>query len=81
MALRLLIVDDHSDSADTLALLLRHHGFDVQVAYEGQKAIEVARSFRPDVFIVDLAMPVLDGFRLAEPCERCPSLNRPSSWP
>ena len=75
MSLRLLIVDDNSDSADTLALILQHRGFDVRVAYQGQKAIEVARSFRPNVFIVDLAMPILDGFRLAERLRAMPELE------
>jgi CheY-like chemotaxis protein len=65
MSLRLLIIDDNRDSADTLALLLQRVGFEVRVAYEGQQAIEAARSFKPDVFIVDLAMPIMDGFQLA----------------
>ena len=66
MALRLLVVDDNPDSADTLALLLRSLGHEVCVAYEGQQAIDAAFSFHPDVLIVDLAMPVLDGFTVAK---------------
>jgi CheY-like chemotaxis protein len=75
MALRLLIVDDNRDSADTFAVLLQHQGFDVRVAYEGQQAIEAARSFQPDVFIVDLVMPVLDGFQLAKRLRAMPEFE------
>ena len=47
-------------------MLLRSQGFDVFVAYDGQQAIEVAHSCHPSVLIVDLAMPILDGFELAK---------------
>ncbi|HTU26320.1 MAG TPA: response regulator [Pirellulales bacterium] len=66
MPLQLLIVDDNRESADTLAFLLRRHNFTVDVAYDGKQAIEAAVSCRPDVFIVDLVMPHLDGFELAK---------------
>jgi len=66
MSLRLLIVDDNRDSADSLALLLRSLGHEVCVAYDGQQAIDAAISFHPNVLIVDLAMPVLDGFTVAK---------------
>ena len=66
MPLRLLIVDDNRDSADSLALLLESQGFAVCVAYDGLQAIDAALSFRPDVLIVDLVMPALDGFQVAK---------------
>jgi CheY-like chemotaxis protein len=75
MALRLLIVDDNRDSADSLALLLERQGFDVCVAYEGQQAIESALSFRPDVLIVDLIMPMLDGFQVAKKLRGMPEFQ------
>ena len=75
MTLRLLIVDDNRDSADTLGLLLKHEGFDVQVAYDGQQAMDLALSFRPEVLIVDLVMPVLDGFQLARQLRAMPEFE------
>jgi CheY-like chemotaxis protein len=65
MALRLLVVDDNRDGADTLAMLLQSRGFEVRVAYNGEQAIETALSFCPDVLIVDLLMPAPDGFEVA----------------
>ena len=62
---RLLIADDQKDSAETLAMLLRMEGFDVEVAYDGQQALETALTFRPDILILDLNMPALDGFQVA----------------
>jgi CheY-like chemotaxis protein len=72
MPLRLLIVDDNRDSADSLAMLLGAQGFAVCVAYDGQQAIDNARSFHPDVFIVDLVMPGLDGFQVAKQLRATP---------
>ncbi len=65
MTLRLLVVDDHRDVVDGLKLLLEHAGFEVKPAYSGQQAIEAAQSFHPDVFILDLGMPGMDGFQVA----------------
>jgi DNA-binding response OmpR family regulator len=76
MTLRLLIVDDNRDSADSLAMVLQHQGFDVRVAYEGQQAVEVARSFYPEVLIVDLVMPILDGFQLAKQLRHMPEFEK-----
>ena len=65
MTLRLLVVDDHRDVVDGLMLLLEHAGFEVKPAYSGQQAIEAAQSFHPDVLILDLGMPGVDGFQVA----------------
>ena len=65
MCLRLLVVDDNRDSADSLAALLRLEGFEVQTAYGGRQAIETAEQFRPTVLIVDLVMPIVNGFEVA----------------
>jgi DNA-binding response OmpR family regulator len=76
MALRLLIADDNRDIADSLALLLERQGFEVRVAYDGQQAIDAARLVRPDVFIVDLVMPTLDGFQVAKQLRAMPEFER-----
>jgi signal transduction histidine kinase/ActR/RegA family two-component response regulator len=63
--LRILVVDDNQDSADSLALLLSAHGHDVRTAYDGPSALEVARTFKPQVALQDIAMPGMDGFEIA----------------
>ena len=63
--LRVLIVDDNVDAASTLALILRHDGYDVHVATDGKSAIENTRRLRPQVMICDLGMPVMGGLEVA----------------
>jgi CheY-like chemotaxis protein len=58
---RVLVVDDLHDSADTLAMLLRLHGHEVQTAYDGEEAVSRAEEFRPDVILLDLGMPRIGG--------------------
>ena len=59
--LRVLIVDDNRDGADALGLLVEELGNQVHVTYGGTKALEVATAFRPDLMLVDLVMPDMDG--------------------
>src|SRR5688572_24991851 len=65
-ALKILIVDDLVDAADSLAMSLRMLGYTVQTAYDGAAALEVAAVFRPQVVLLDIALPKLDGYRVAE---------------
>lgn len=62
---RVLIVDDNRDATDIIAQLLGLHGHMLATAYNGREAIEVAREFRPEVILLDLAMPVMDGYSAA----------------
>ena len=59
--LRILVVDDNRDGADTLGLLLEELGNKVHVTYGGSNALAVATSFSPDLMLVDLVMPEMDG--------------------
>ena len=59
--LRVLVVDDDRDGADSLGLLVEELGNQVHVTYGGMKALEVATAFRPDLMLVDLVMPEMDG--------------------
>jgi signal transduction histidine kinase/DNA-binding response OmpR family regulator len=63
---RILVVDDNVDGAQSLAMLLRTVGHDVQVHHDGLKALEAARAFRPDVVLLDIGLPGLNGFEVAE---------------
>jgi CheY-like chemotaxis protein len=62
---RIVVADDDHDSANTLAQLLRLKGHDVFVAYDGRSALEVVRRVQPDVVLLDIAMPRLDGCETA----------------
>jgi len=62
---RILVADDFPQSAETLARLLRHDGSEVRVAQDGAEAFETAADFRPDVVVLDIAMPRLNGYEAA----------------
>jgi CheY-like chemotaxis protein len=59
--LRILVADDNADGADSLAMLLQADGHVVLTAPDGRRAIEAAEAFRPDLILMDVAMPNLDG--------------------
>ena len=63
--LLVLVVDDSRDCAESLALLVRLWGHEAVVAYDGPAALEAARSRTPDVVLLDIAMPKMDGYELA----------------
>jgi CheY-like chemotaxis protein len=60
-----LIVEDYPDAADSLAILLRLWGHDVHIARTGPLALEAAPKFRPDLALIDLMLPGMDGYRVA----------------
>jgi CheY-like chemotaxis protein len=62
---RVLVADDNEDAAETTADILRLGGYEVVIAYDGKQAVEVARVFEPDVAILDINMPVMDGYEAA----------------
>lgn len=62
---RILVVDDLAASAETLMTLLEMEGFEVRVAHEGQEALSVAREFRPNVVLLDIGLPGMNGFEVA----------------
>lgn len=64
-ALHVLVVEDNVDAADSLSLLLRLHGHDVQVARTGPTALEMASLSRPDVVLLDIGLPGMNGFQVA----------------
>jgi len=59
--LKILVVDDNADAADSLSMLLLAQGHVVLTAANGRRAVELAETFRPDVIFMDVAMPELDG--------------------
>jgi len=61
-----LIVDDNRDATDSMAMLLAMEGYDVRVAYDGPQALDSVRTARPDVILLDIGLPGMDGFQVAE---------------
>ncbi len=59
---KILVVDDNRDSANTLALLMKLSGSQTATAYDGLEAVEVSQSFQPDVILLDLGLPNMNGF-------------------
>ncbi len=60
----ILIVDDHVDSADVIATALELHGHDARVAYDPLSALAMVSEFRPDVVIMEIDLPTVDGYEL-----------------
>ncbi len=72
MPKRILVVEDHEDALESLSTLLAIWGFDVRAASTGREAIDVAASFEPQVAILDLSLPDVDGFDVAEALKTLP---------
>jgi two-component system CheB/CheR fusion protein len=60
-----LVVDDNTDAAESLAMLLGISGHEVRVVHTGPDALEVAEDFRPEVVLLDIGLPGLDGYGVA----------------
>jgi DNA-binding response OmpR family regulator len=67
---RILVVDDNRDAAETLAMMLRLEGNEVDTAFDGEGAITATATFHPDVVLMDLGMPKLDGYEAARAIRR-----------
>lgn len=68
--LTILVVDDNHDAADSMAKLLRTYGHEVWTAYDGLQAIDLAREKRPLVGLIDIALPKIDGYQVAQRLSR-----------
>ncbi len=74
--LRVLIVDDNRDGADALGLLVEALGNQVHVTYGGNQALDVAMAFQPDLMLIDLVMPDIDGCDLATQLRHIPAFKQ-----
>jgi signal transduction histidine kinase/ActR/RegA family two-component response regulator len=72
--LRVLVVDDNGDAAEALAMMLELAGHDTRTAADGPAGLAVARAFRPDVVFLDIGLPGLDGYKVAELMRAEPAL-------
>jgi CheY-like chemotaxis protein len=71
-----MVVDDARDARESLALCVRLWGHEVRVAEDGPSALTTAGEFQPDVALIDLAMPGMTGWEVAEQLRRVPALER-----
>lgn len=74
-SLRVLVVEDNVDAADSLSMLLQLYGQDVQVARTGPTALEMAATYRPDVVLPDIGLPGMDGYEVARQLRQKPELK------
>ena len=72
---KVLVVDDNVDAVQSLANLLKLFGHEVQIAYDGQSGLEAAQATRPDVVLLDIGLPGLTGFEVAEQIRQQPALD------
>ena len=75
--LRILLVEDHHDTAATTALLLRMYGHEVTVATDGSAALDIVRHQIPEVVLLDLGLPKMDGYEVARRLLPLCEANRP----
>ena len=74
--LRVLVVDDNRDVADSTASVMRMNGCDVHVAYDGKAAIESVQRLQPDAVLLDIGLPTIDGYLVAEHIRAQPDNGR-----
>ncbi|HEY5937476.1 MAG TPA: ATP-binding protein [Kofleriaceae bacterium] len=68
---RVLIVDDNVDAADHLADAVNERGYEVRAAYDGPSALAIAKDFLPTIAVLDIGLPVMDGYELARQLKDC----------
>lgn len=76
MRCRVLVVDDDVDSSRSMGELLEIWGHEIRLAHEGPAALEIARQYRPDVMLLDIQMPGMDGYQVARNLRSDASLRR-----
>ena len=73
---RVLVVDDNRDSVETMALLLHLWGHEVRTAYDGPSALALAAEYRPDVVLLDIGLPGMNGYEVAKRLREIPGLEK-----
>jgi len=72
LARRLLVVDDNKDAAESMSMLLEMWGHEVAFAYDGPSALETAQEWRPEAVFLDIGLPGMDGYEVAERLRELP---------
>ncbi len=72
---RLLVVDDNRDFTDTMAILLEEIGHEVRTAYDGREVAPIVADFNPEVVLLDIGLPGIDGYELARRLRASPQCS------
>lgn len=80
MPATILIADDHDDNRELLQILLVNAGYEVREAKDGSECLAIARDERPDLIVIDLSMPVLDGWGVFRELSADESTERYRAW-
>src|SRR5205809_1577002 len=75
-SLRILVVDDHQDCAVSLSFLCRLWGYDTRYCFDSTSALQSLATFQPDVLLLDIAMPRINGYELASELRSVPALRK-----
>jgi PAS domain S-box-containing protein len=73
---RVLVVDDNVDAAESIAAVLRLYGHEVRCVFEGRSALEEAERYAPDVVVLDIGLPGMDGYEVAQRLRKRPRFGR-----
>jgi CheY-like chemotaxis protein len=70
-----LVVEDLQDAANSMAFLLKLWGYEPVIAYDGERALEAATTVRPDVVLLDIGLPRIDGYEVARRFRQLPGMD------
>ena len=70
----ILLIEDHSDSRDVYGTALRHSGYRVLEAEDGREGVRLARQHRPDAIVMDMGLPLMDGWQATQELKADPSM-------
>ena len=73
---RLMVIDDNKDAAESMSMLFELWGHEVICAYDGRAALETAAKYRPDAVFLDIGLPGMDGYEIAERLRELPESAR-----
>jgi CheY-like chemotaxis protein len=85
LSCRILVVDDNEDAADSLSILLQLTGHDIRTAQDGHEAVQAATAFKPDIVLLDIGLPKMNGYEVArilrqEPWSKRMTLIAMTGW-
>jgi CheY-like chemotaxis protein len=75
MRRRVMVIDDNKDAAESMSMLFELWGHEVLCAYDGRAALEAAVKYRPDAVFLDIGLPGMDGYEIAERFRELPGSN------
>jgi DNA-binding response OmpR family regulator len=76
--MRVLVVEDEPDTAESINMLLRLSGYDVQVARDGPSGVSTALTMSPDIVLLDIGLPGMDGWNVARQLREMQFIRRPA---